>query len=157
MEEEPKKQRKPRKYDKAFKREAVRLVVEEGYTQAQVERDLDISDGSISSWRKAIENNVSNAFVGKGHQRPEDAELSQLRRENKRLREERDILKKAMAILIKERYVFIERHSTQWRVGRMCQVLSVSSSGYYNWQQYRKSKPIIDEKDFLIRAEFDDY
>jgi hypothetical protein len=39
----------------------------------------------------------------------------------------------------------------------MCQVLSVSSSGYYNWQQYRKSKPIIDEKDFLIRAEFDDY
>ena len=98
MEDEQKKQRKPRRYDEAFKREAVRLVVEAGYSQAQVERDLDLSGGLVSQWRKAIETNGSNAFVGKGHQRPEDAELSQLRKENKRLKEERDILKKAMAI-----------------------------------------------------------
>ena len=90
--------RKPKRYDEAFKREAVRLVVEEGYTQTQVERDLDISSGSVSSWKKAIETNDKNAFVGKGYQRPADAELSQLRKENKRLKEERDILKKAMAI-----------------------------------------------------------
>ena len=36
-------------------------------------------------------------------------------------------------------------------------MLGVSSSGYYNWQEYRKDKPVINEKDFLIQAEFDDY
>lgn len=87
-----------KKYDEAFKKEAVRLVVEEGMSGAQVERDLGISASLVQRWRKAINEDTKTPFPGSGYQREELAELSRLKKENNRLRRERDILKKAMAI-----------------------------------------------------------
>jgi len=87
-----------RKYDEAFKREAVRLVEEESLTPAQVERDLGISTSLVGRWRKALKEESQKPFPGSGYQRPEQAEMIRLKRENARLRRERDILKKAMAI-----------------------------------------------------------
>ena len=84
--------------DKEFKIEAVRLASEPGNTQAGIERDLGISQGIISRWKRELVKNGEQAFPGKGHLKPDDDELRRLKRENERLRRERDILKKAVAI-----------------------------------------------------------
>jgi len=87
-----------KRYDKEFKMEAVRLGSEPGNTAAKIERDLGISQGVISRWKREFRQDGFEAFPGKGHLKPEDEELRRLRRENERLRRERDILKKAVAI-----------------------------------------------------------
>jgi transposase len=84
--------------DKEFKTEAVRLASEPGNTQAGIERDLGISQGIISRWKRELLENGEQAFPGKGHLKPDDDELRRLKRDNERLRRERDILKKAVAI-----------------------------------------------------------
>ncbi len=84
--------------DKEFKIEAVRLASEPGNTQAGIERDLGISQGIISRWKRELFKDGKQAFPGKGHLKPEDEANRRLKRENERLRRERDILKKAVAI-----------------------------------------------------------
>lgn len=91
----------PKKYDDAFKREAIRLVEEEGRSAFSVERDLGIGNGAISRWRKALSEDSEHPFPGKGKQRLSEEELRRLQRENDILRQERDILKKALAIFSK--------------------------------------------------------
>ena len=84
-----------RVYTEEFKREAVRLARERGNI-AQTARDLGVSDTSILYWKKQLEDVPDNPFPGQGN--PRDVELDQLRRENARLKEEVEILKKAMGI-----------------------------------------------------------
>jgi transposase len=84
--------------DKEFKIEAVRLASEPGNTQSGIERDLGISQGIISRWKRELFKDGDQAFPGKGHLKSGDDELRHLKRENERLRRERDILKKAVAI-----------------------------------------------------------
>ena len=91
-----------RQYTKEFKVEAVRLVVEEGRAISEVARELGIGENLLSRWKKKSEEVKVEPFPGKGRLSPEDDELRQLRRENKRLRMERDILKKAVAIFSEE-------------------------------------------------------
>jgi transposase len=88
----------PRKYDLEFKLEAVRLATEAGTTNRDVERRLGIGQGVLSRWKRELRESGSQAFPGKGNLKPEDEELRRLKRENERLRRERDILKKAVAI-----------------------------------------------------------
>lgn len=90
-----------RNYDLAFKREAVKLV-EGGLTPAQVGRDLNIRGNLISRWVREMEQDPAQAFPGQGVMKPADLELDRLRKENARLRAERDLLKKATAYFAKE-------------------------------------------------------
>jgi len=85
-----------KQYSSEFKREAVRLVNESGLSMAQVARDLGLDDNMVSRWKKEAEQNGQRAFPGQGH--PQDEELSRLRREVEVLRQEREILKKAISI-----------------------------------------------------------
>src|SRR5688500_12598174 len=87
---------KRKQYSSEFKREAVRLVTEGGLSIAQVARDLGLNDNMVSRWKKEAEQNGQQAFPGQGH--PQDEELSRLRREVEVLRQERDVLKKAISI-----------------------------------------------------------
>jgi len=87
-----------RRLDKEFKIEAVRLASEPGNTQSKIERDLGISQGIISRWKRELNKDGDQAFPGKGRLKPDDDELRRLKQENERLRRERDILKKAVAI-----------------------------------------------------------
>ena len=87
-----------KKYDREFKIEAVRLATEPGNTAAKVERDLGIGQGVISHWKRQLRQDGDEAFPGKGHLKPHDEQMHRLKRENERLRRERDILKKAVAI-----------------------------------------------------------
>jgi transposase len=59
---------------------------------------LGISDTSIHQWRKELAEHASQAFPGSGHQTVQEEELRRLKRENEVLKQERDILKKAVGI-----------------------------------------------------------
>ncbi|MFC1814476.1 transposase [Thermodesulfobacteriota bacterium] len=78
------------------------MALEPGNTQAQVQRELGIGQRVISRWKHELKIDSEHAFPGKGHLKPQDDELRQLKRENERLRRKRDILKKAVAIFSKD-------------------------------------------------------
>ena len=94
--------KKRRQYTKEFKIEAVRLIIEEGRPISDVARELGTAQSLLHRWKKKSEEGKIEPFPGKGRLSPEDEELRQLRREDKRLRMERDILKKAVAIFSEE-------------------------------------------------------
>jgi len=87
-----------RKYDLEFKLEAVRMASEPGVTSKDVESRLGIGQGVLSRWKRELKRDGQQAFPGKGFLKPEEEKLRRLERENERLRRERDILKKAVAI-----------------------------------------------------------
>ena len=67
-----------------------------------IARDMGIHPNTLYRWVKEFSEKPDEAFPGKGHQAPEAEQIRQLKRENERLRMERDILKKAMAIFSKD-------------------------------------------------------
>jgi transposase len=91
-----------KKYTKEFKQDAVRLVAEQGYKQTEAARNLGIDRGMLGRWVKEFQEDESEAFRGNGKLSSEQEELRRLREENRRLRMERDILKKATAFFAKE-------------------------------------------------------
>lgn len=93
---------KRRRYNGEFKREAVELITNQGYSIAEAARNLDIPRGMLGRWRKEQFEKQHNAFPGTGHQSFEAEELHRLREENRRLKLEREILKKAAAFFAKE-------------------------------------------------------
>src|SRR6476619_4076706 len=91
-------------YSREFKLETLRLLKSSGKTKADLERELGLYPGQIHLWERAFnreEGNVEQAFPGTGHQSDAEAEVHRLKRENEILRQERDILKKAIAIFSK--------------------------------------------------------
>lgn len=93
---------KRRRYTREFKIETVRLITDSDQTVPEVARDLEIHPNTLYKWVHQYGENPKEAFPGKGKQDPEADELTRLRRENQRLKMERDILKKAMAIFSKD-------------------------------------------------------
>jgi transposase len=90
--------RKNKIYSSEFKIEAIKLVLEQGYTQAGAARNLGIEASLLGKWIRAYksENCSPAAFPGKGHQKPADAEIAELKKKLNKITRERDILKKAM-------------------------------------------------------------
>jgi transposase len=90
-----------RRFTDEFKASAVRLVLEEGKSVCAVARDLDLTESSLRNW-------VEHARADQGTGKPgalttaEREELSRLRKENRILAEEREILKKAAAFFAKQ-------------------------------------------------------
>ena len=89
-------------YTQEFKQDAVRLVTEQSYNQSEAARNLGIDRGMLGRWVKELQEDESDAFRGNGRLTSEQAVLRQLREENRRLKMERDILKKATAFFAKE-------------------------------------------------------
>jgi transposase len=89
-------------YTAEFKREAVRLVTEHHYGVAETARNLGINTNMLRRWKRELADCDNGAFPGKGRLSPEQEELHRLRAENKRLRMEREILKKAAAFFANE-------------------------------------------------------
>jgi transposase len=85
-------------YTREFKQQAVQLVQTSGKSKTQIARDLGISDSALSKWCKEFGERGEEAFPGKGHQTPSEEEIRNLKRELEVLRQERDILKKAVSI-----------------------------------------------------------
>ncbi len=85
-------------YTREFKQQAVQLFETSGKTKTQIARDLGISDSALNKWCKEFGEQGEEAFPGKGHQTTIEEENKRLRREVEVLRQEREILKKAMSI-----------------------------------------------------------
>ena len=89
-----------KRYDKAFKLQAAKLVTEHGYSYAEASQRLGVTDWSVRNWVKQLR--------ASGDLAPEDApapvaeELQSLRAENRNLRMENEILKKATAYFAKD-------------------------------------------------------
>lgn len=85
-------------YSSEFKREAVELARTSGKPLRELEHELGLSAGLLKQWVRKAKKDGAQAFPGHGRLTADDAELRRLRRENEILRQERDILKKAIAI-----------------------------------------------------------
>ena len=91
--------KKRNQYTKEYRTKAVRLMVEEGRPIAELARELGTAQSLLRRWKRKYEEGKIEPFPGQGRLSPEDEELRQLRRENKRLRMEHEILKKAVAVI----------------------------------------------------------
>lgn len=91
--------RKRRNYSQEFKASAVDMVENQGYRVEDVCRRLDISRSNLNRWRKGS-NSSNNETAPSADDK--DARLKKLEEENRQLREEREILKKAAAFFVNE-------------------------------------------------------
>ena len=91
-----------KRYTDEFKVDAVRLVLDEGLSKAEVSRRLGVGQDSLGKWVRAYKSTNGNAFTGKVELTEEQKELRRLRIENRELRMEREILKKATAFFAKD-------------------------------------------------------
>ena len=90
--------RQRRSYPEDFKRDAVALVTEQGYSIIEAARSLGVGPGVLGRWKREHEEQVR----GETLDQDEREELKRLRRENRELRMEKEILKKASAYFAKE-------------------------------------------------------
>ncbi len=74
------------------------IVPPSGKSLSQVARELGIADSTLYHWCKQFADQGQQAFVGSGHQTPQEEELRRLKRELQVTRKARDILKEAFAI-----------------------------------------------------------
>ena len=90
-----------RTFSREYKIAAVKKITEQGMSYAQVARDLEIRDSMIRNWKKALEKD-GTLDAGMTSSNSVEDELKRLREENRQLKMERDILKKATAFFAKE-------------------------------------------------------
>lgn len=96
---EEKRPRTRRRFTDEFKRDAVAMVLDEGNKIVDVARRLGIGDGTLGNW---VRQERTDRGERAGLTTSEKAELAELRKENARLRMERDLLKRATAFWVKE-------------------------------------------------------
>ncbi|WP_354142935.1 IS3 family transposase [Escherichia coli] len=127
-----------KRYPEEFKTEAVKQVVDRGYSVASVATRLDITTHSLYAWIKKYGPDSST----NKEQSDAQAEIRRLQKELKRVTDERDILKKAGILrkAVRLRYAFIRDNSCCWPVRLLCRVLDVHPSGFYAWLQQPHSQ-----------------
>lgn len=91
-----------KKYTKEFKLDAISLVKDQGYTRIEAAKSLGIDRQLIGRWLKEEEMAGGESFRGQGQLSPEQLEIRRLKEENKRLKMEKEILKKAAAFFAQE-------------------------------------------------------
>ncbi len=91
-----------RKFSREFKIEAVRLITEGGQSIAETARELGVNASLLGRWKQQLTENSEQAFPGKGRMKPLEEEVRRLQRDLKRVRQERDFLKKATAFFARE-------------------------------------------------------
>ncbi len=91
-----------KQYSKEFKLDAISLVTDQGYTITEAARSLELNRSVLQRWIKESESDEGQAFRGNGKLTPEQAEIRRLKEENRRLKMEKEILKKATVFFAKE-------------------------------------------------------
>ena len=93
---------KRKQHSPEFKLDAINLVLEQGYSRAEAARSLDLNANMLGRWVKEYQQDKDKAFRGNGVLTPEQEEIRKLKAENKRLKMEKEILKKATAFFAGE-------------------------------------------------------
>ena len=91
-----------RRFTREFKIETVKLLTDSDNSVIQIATDMGIHPNTLYKWTRQYSDKPQEAFPGTGHMTSEAEMIRQLKRENERLKMERDILKKAMAIFSKD-------------------------------------------------------
>jgi transposase len=91
-----------KRFTREFKIETVKLVTESDNSVTQIAADMGIHPNTLYKWVRQYSDKPEEAFPGTGNLTSEAEMIRQLKRENERLKMERDILKKAMAIFSKD-------------------------------------------------------
>lgn len=94
---------KNRHFSREFKIDAVQMVTEKKMSVVQVAQELDIHPMLLHIWKRKFLKEGEKAFSGKGRITPEKAEIRRLQKDLERIKEERDILKKALAVFSKQK------------------------------------------------------
>ena len=89
--------KKRRQYSREFKLQAVQMITQQGMSVKEVAQDLGVNANVIGRWKRELSDRGEQAFAGNGNLPPDQEELRRLREENRQLKMERDILKKATA------------------------------------------------------------
>ena len=92
-----------KKYSREFKLEAVKQVVEQGRSVASVAEGLGVHASLLQRWKTQLADEGASAFPGNGRLSATDEEIRQLRKDLSTARQERDILKKALAYFAKDK------------------------------------------------------
>ena len=90
------------KYTKEFKQDAIKLVIDHGYSTNETGRRLGINQSNVSRWVREYRRDEKELAEGGVPRKELEAEIRRLKKENQRLEMEREILKKAAAFFAKE-------------------------------------------------------
>ncbi|WP_419163743.1 IS3 family transposase [Candidatus Palauibacter sp.] len=119
-------------------RERLVELARAGRSPGSLAREFEPSEQTIRNWVRRAE--LDEGERSDGLTTETRQEVSRLKRENKRLRMERDILKKAGGLVRagerldpRRGYAFMKAHRAEFPLAAMCRVLGLSSSGYYDW------------------------
>ena len=136
-----------KRYPEEFKTEAVKQVVDRGYSVASVATRLDITTHSLYAWIKKYGPDSST----NKEQSDAQAEIRRLQKELKRVTDERDILKKAaLDVRLPEQFSIIGKLRARYPVATLCHVFGVHRSSYKYWKN-RPEKP--DGRRAVLRSQ----
>jgi len=93
---------KRRKFSAEFKRETAKYIIEQELSIAAASRKFGVGATALSRWVAQYQDDPDHAFPGHGKQKPQDQRIRELEEENRRLHQEREILKKATAFFAKD-------------------------------------------------------
>ncbi|WP_323927984.1 IS3 family transposase [Aeromonas veronii] len=127
-------------YSPAFRAEAVRLVLEQGLSQAEAAtRRLGIAKCTLSNWVVAAKGGKDTSAIPGARSVAElEAEVARLRKALAQASMERDIIKKAAGVLcsgVTAKYAWIVKQQDLYPISVICRVLEVSRAGFYHWRQ----------------------
>lgn len=94
--------KKNKRYPEEFKREALEMAASQEVSTAQLERDLGITPGLIYKWRERYRVDETNGALKPSVEREVEAEIRRLKRELSVVKQERDILKKAIQVFSRD-------------------------------------------------------
>ncbi|EJK2399630.1 IS3 family transposase [Salmonella enterica] len=140
-----------KRYPEEFKIEAVKQVVDRGYSVSSVATRLDITTHTLYAWIKKYGPDSST----NKEQSDAQAEILRLQKELKRVTDERDIFKKSRGVLrkaVRLRYAFIRDNTRCWPVRLLCRVLDVHPSGFYAWLQQANQMLTGQIKQFWLES-----
>ncbi|WP_410762095.1 IS3 family transposase [Corynebacterium rhinophilum] len=149
------------RYSEQFKRDAVALYENnEDLSLNSASAELGINRASLHSWVKKYGTGKRariKAVHDKAQAANDSARIRQLEKEVSKLREERDILRKAAKYFGRRdtlviRFQFVDDHRTEYSVKRMCHVLKLNRSSFYKWVSTRKKRRLKIYSDGLIGA-----
>ena len=123
-------------YTREFKIETVKLITDGGGHVPEIARDMAIHPNTLYNWIQQFLAKPEETFPGKGNVTSDAEIIRQLKRENERLKKEREILNKSNGHFFERPeliFPFICHLQTEFPVSVMCRTFNVSRSGYYTW------------------------